>query len=298
MRKVIIVLLFSVLVSSCGPMKGIETSEVSDSNAIQSHGPTSSATSSSPEPNVDTTTAEEYFREKNRKTLARLQGVQVIVEDFKPEAEKYGFNRQQYQTDVELRLRQYGIKVLSQKERHQVSGMPMLYINVNPLIDEKMGDAAVSYSVQLMEYVLLERNPSIRTFATTWDKSGTRLCGLKRLDGVRERVRDLVDQFINDYLAANPKDSTTKTIQQTYVVPKNALLDMITCADIFRWVSDPNFPQEKRVVVHKNSSFLLAMQRVYLEDKFGLGEEDISARRRVLLMGLSDKTPGLFDYLE
>ena len=242
--------------------------------------------------------AEEYFREKNRETLSGLQGVYVLVEHISPEAEKYGFNRKQLTTDVELRLRQYGIKVLSQKESYKVSGSPYLYINVNPIIDEKIGIAAVSYSVNLHEEVLLRRNPSIITTSTTWNESGTLILGLKRLDEVRDSVRNLVDEFINDYLAANPKDQPSKTIQQTYVVPKNALLDMITCADIFRWVSDPNFPQEKRVVVHKNSSFLLAMQRVYLEDKFGLREEDISARRRVLLMGLSDKTPGLFDYLE
>lgn len=54
MRKVIIVLLFSVLLSSCGPMKGIETSEVSDSDTTQSQGPISSVTLVSPKPKADT----------------------------------------------------------------------------------------------------------------------------------------------------------------------------------------------------------------------------------------------------
>ena len=54
MRKVIIVLLFSGLLSGCGPMKGIEANKVSDSNAIQSQGPISSATSGSPEPKANT----------------------------------------------------------------------------------------------------------------------------------------------------------------------------------------------------------------------------------------------------
>lgn len=162
------------------------------------------------EQKVDTTTLDEFTREQNREILAGLQGVHVLVEDFRPEEEKYGFNKQQYKTDVELRLRQYGVKVLSKKEQLQVSGHPCLYINVNPLIDEKVGDAAVSILVKLNEVVLLERNPSISTVATTWEKGMILLLGLKKLDSVRDSVRNLVDMFINDYLAANPKDQSPK----------------------------------------------------------------------------------------
>ncbi len=303
MRKVIIVLLFSRLLSGCGPMKGIEASEVSDSNAKQSQGPISSATSGSPKLKAGTK-AEEYVREKKREILAGLQGVQVIVEDFSPEVEKYVFNKQQYKTDVELRLRQYGVKVFSEEESLQVSGSPFLYINVNPVIVEKVGVSAVNILVKLNEVVSLERNPSVITIATMWQEDKTLLLGLNRLDKLREYVRDLVDMFINDYLAANPKDqpskkdSTTKTIQQTDVVPKNALLDMITCAEIFRLASDPNLPQEKKVMARKGGLELLVNQKVYLENKLGLGEEDILARMSDLKMGLRDNKQGLFGYLE
>lgn len=54
MRNVIIVLLFSVLLSGCGPMKSIEASKVSDSDTTQSQGPISSTTSNAPEQKVDT----------------------------------------------------------------------------------------------------------------------------------------------------------------------------------------------------------------------------------------------------
>lgn len=252
---------------------------------------------------ADTTTLEEYAREKNRKILAGLQGVGVMMEDFRPEAEKYGFNKQQYKTDVELRLRQYGVKVLSQKEKLQASGYPYLYINVNPLINEKIGLAAMSISVQLKEMVLLERNRTIRDTATTWNKGKTLLYGLHKLDKTRDDVRDLVDMFINDYLAANPKDqpskkdSTTKTIPQTYVVPKNALLDMLACAEINRLASDPNLPQEQKAEARKRGLELLVIQKVYLYDNLGLGDEDLATRMRVLLMGLKDKKLGVFDYI-
>lgn len=159
---------------------------------------------------VYTKIVEEYAREKEREVLAGLQGVGVIVEAFRPEAEKFGFNRQQYQTDVELRLRQNGIKVFSRKEIAQVIGWPMLYINVNPTIQEKFGFAAVNVSVQLQEIVSLERNPTIKTTAYTWTNGRAGIVGFSRLNTVRGDVKELVDKFINDYLAANPKDHSTK----------------------------------------------------------------------------------------
>ena len=39
------------------------------------------------------TALEEYAREQNREVLAGLKGVYVLVEGFRTEGEKYGFNR-------------------------------------------------------------------------------------------------------------------------------------------------------------------------------------------------------------
>jgi len=283
-------------------MKGIEASEVSDSDTTQSQGPISSATTGSPEPKANTRT-EDYGREKNRKTLAGLQGVQVIVEDFSPEAEKYGFNKQQYKTDVELRLRQYGVKVLSEEERLQASGRPCLYINVNSVIEEKIGIATVNIFIQLMEDVLLERNPSISVTAGIWHKGFTLSVRRQNLDKVRDRVKDKVDEFINDYLAANPKDqqskkdSTTKTTQQKYVVPKNALIDMHGCAGLLKMASDPNRPQEQKAEARKRGLELLAIQSAHIF-KLGIKPVDIEARGSILTKGdIKDMPPEVFDYI-
>src|SRR5437867_2429316 len=66
-----------------------------------------------------------------RATLRRLQGVEVIIEHLRPEIEQAGLTGQQLQTDVELRLRHGGIRVLTQAERFRIPGEPSLYINVN-----------------------------------------------------------------------------------------------------------------------------------------------------------------------
>jgi len=64
-------------------------------------------------------------------TLKGLQGVHVLVESLNPEVEKYDLTKQQLQTDVELRLRQNSIKVLSEEELLSTPGKSYLYVNVN-----------------------------------------------------------------------------------------------------------------------------------------------------------------------
>ena len=46
-----------------------------------------------------------------REILRGIHGIQVIVEQITPDAEKYGLTQQLLQTDTELRLRQNGIRV-------------------------------------------------------------------------------------------------------------------------------------------------------------------------------------------
>ena len=134
---------------------------------------------------------------EQRDTLKGLHGVEVVVELLRPEAEKYSLTREALQTDVELRLRQHGIRVNP--------GGPCLYINVNTLVDEQFGCAAVSVLVQLRQQAVLFFNPKTNCNVPTWERSSVGLFGLSKLRTVRETVQDFVDVFINDYLAANPK---------------------------------------------------------------------------------------------
>ena len=63
--------------------------------------------------------------ESTRATLRGLPGMAVLIENLAPEVERAGFTRRQLQTDVELRLRQAGIRVLTEQERLTVVGQPM-----------------------------------------------------------------------------------------------------------------------------------------------------------------------------
>lgn len=150
-------------------------------------------------------------RADGKEVLQGLEGVSVLVEYILPEVEKYGLTRQALQTDTELQLRQYGIKVLTEEEMLSTPGMPCLYINVNVQIGEEILLAAAAINVELREKVLLLRKPKRICYSvSTWRKTGVRTVGLGRIKDLRGTVKDLVNEFINDYLAANPKDHSTK----------------------------------------------------------------------------------------
>ncbi|MBI4628075.1 MAG: hypothetical protein HY729_05150 [Candidatus Rokubacteria bacterium] len=144
--------------------------------------------------------------ESERATLKGLPGVLVLVEDMNPEVERAGLARATLQTDVELKLRQAGIAVLSTTEMLAAPGYPHLYLNVATGAPRTAPGLYV-YSIQLSlkQQVVVVRNTAV-SLASTWSttaKFGT--VGADRLSSVRESVRDQVDKFINAWLSVNPK---------------------------------------------------------------------------------------------
>ncbi len=154
-------------------------------------------------------------------TLVGLDGVGVNIDlDSKQvaggalETDKYGLTEQILRTDVELQLRQYGIKVLTEMEAAKSPGSPMLYIGVSLLIAKEAGVSAVMIIVELCQSVcLLREPPRFVLFVPTWQKQSILLMGLVdlRSNGVKKNLKNIVNMFINDYLAANPKETEAKS---------------------------------------------------------------------------------------
>ena len=141
-------------------------------------------------------------------TLKDLPGVSVSVELFSSAAEDAGFDRRVFQTDVELKLRMAGIKAAEDAD------LPQLYLNVTTLHRERNRNAAYSILLELNQGVLLRSQlrsdpektfedvlAMTTTFATTWFSGWL---GIGSVTDARAAVRDLVDKFINDWLAVNP----------------------------------------------------------------------------------------------
>lgn len=143
--------------------------------------------------------------ESTRMTLAGVHGVRVVVRvSDSTEVRKDGLT-QQLQTDVEIKLRQTGITVLSEQEAQ--SG-PWFQVTISTLkvspTNATTSIYAVSMTAELQQWVTLTRNPSVSVWVSTWSAEG-KFGTTTHLSSVRDVIRDMTDQFINAYLAANPK---------------------------------------------------------------------------------------------
>lgn len=138
-----------------------------------------------------------------QKALVGLKGVYVLIEDIDPQAERLGITRSQIGTDVELRLRKAGVRVLTKEERLETQGMPYLYVRVSSVVNQDIPLVAYNIHMALSEEVTLARG--LQTSGTIWHTSATGTLGKQKTGRIRELAGDRVDEFINDYLAANPK---------------------------------------------------------------------------------------------
>jgi hypothetical protein len=142
----------------------------------------------------------------NRATLRGLNGVGVLVEKLPSEVENQGLLRDPLQKVIEYKLWMAGIKVLTKEECFKTPGEPYLYININVNIAKTESDI-YPYSIDalLIQKVSLLRNPELTTYAVTWSTGGVGSITKEILSQLRSNVEEIVDIFIKDYLAENPK---------------------------------------------------------------------------------------------
>jgi hypothetical protein len=140
-----------------------------------------------------------------RRSLNGLQALRVEVVVSGPEPAEAASLGSMLQTNVELRLRQNRVRV--QENVEGIPGRPVLRIIVvlykNP---EGIDVYAISAWGGLEQDVLLHRNKS-QARAGTWRSYisvGLTNSGAFR-DSVRENVSGIVDEFVNDFLAENPR---------------------------------------------------------------------------------------------
>ena len=137
----------------------------------------------------------------DRESLRGLTGVYVLVEKL-PDRLQTLVTDDQIQTDVELRLRKTGIRVLSEEEWLQASGHPTLYVNVNAVSVE--GKYSYSVNADLTQDVMLVRNKATAR-GNTWSTDGVGQVAEGNLRSrVREVLGDTIDRFANAYLSVNP----------------------------------------------------------------------------------------------
>ncbi len=137
-------------------------------------------------------------------SLRGLKGVSVEIEKLSFNIEKDGLKREQIKTDVELKLRLAGIKVVTEEESINEPGQPYLFVNVNSNKSE-LGFYSFSITIELNQLVLLIRDLDTIFTACTWSTKTVGFAGVEKVGQIRDYIKDDVDLFINDYLFVNPK---------------------------------------------------------------------------------------------
>ena len=146
------------------------------------------------------------FTADKRDTLRGLSEISVLVEYLPDDLEREGLNREHLKRDIEVRLRQAGLHVLTISEVANSPGAPYLYVAAYPIISSSPSFTAYAVALTLKQLVQLSRNPGTELFATTWEgpMHFESLNDAKVL-GIRTRIFDAVGRFIVDYKDVNSK---------------------------------------------------------------------------------------------
>jgi len=150
---------------------------------------------------VVSTGADAYITHGEEEVLSGLETVCIKVERLKAEIEADGLFTSTLQSDVELKLRLAGIKVLSEEQCRENPNFPYLYL----FVDAFKHSEGYVYRVQLSlrEPVTVIRKGT-KTMATTLrirDELGI----TPHLSEIRDEAQDLVDEFIKAWQTVNRK---------------------------------------------------------------------------------------------
>ena len=143
--------------------------------------------------------------------LNGLEGVEVLVEEVNAELEEYNLTAIQIQTDVEAKLREAEIKILSKEENEKIQPLrkPYLYVKIKShKLPWKRLVVAYNIEIALKQLVTLPPQPNSARkpfYAPTWYKNIIGSATPKEFAEIRDGVLQLTDKFIKAYLTANPK---------------------------------------------------------------------------------------------
>ena len=143
--------------------------------------------------------------------LKGLEGVEVLVEEVKAELENYNLTAIQIQADVEAKLREAEIKVLSKEENEIIQPLrkPYLYVKINTRkLPWRREVVAYSVEIALKQLAILPAQPKSAKkpfYAPTWHQNVIGAAMPKDFPEIRDGVGQILEKFIEAYQAANPK---------------------------------------------------------------------------------------------
>jgi hypothetical protein len=133
-------------------------------------------------------------------TLKGINAAYVSVQDLSDGTKVLGLARETILTDIELKLRLAGMRVVTEDEAaNDVPGSPCVFVRTF------LASANVSFvDIKLMQSGWLDRNAE-SVFSPTWQKFVLAVGGKIGAQDIRDQIKDIVDMFLNDWLSVNPR---------------------------------------------------------------------------------------------
>jgi hypothetical protein len=155
---------------------------------------------------VISTGAYAYITHGEEEVLSGLEAVGVKVERLRTEIEQDGLFASTLQSDVELKLRLAGIKVLSEEQWRENPNSPFLYLFVDAFKHSEGYIYRVQLSLREPVTVLRKGTKTIATTLRIRDELGI----AAHLSEIRDEAQDLVDEFIKAWQNVNRKKAEKK----------------------------------------------------------------------------------------
>lgn len=141
--------------------------------------------------------------EISRSSLKGIKSVTLYINTTQ-EAIDNGLSVYSIQTDIELKLRQLGIKV-ADSETEKINSDAILYIQIQTYKPAKLDIYAFNIYIEIEQIAKISKTKTLIS-AGTWSNTATGIAGINIMpDLIRKSTNDLVDTFLNAYLAANQK---------------------------------------------------------------------------------------------
>jgi len=144
--------------------------------------------------------------------LKRLKGIAILVtirtensyaqQLSGPEKAEIQTNEEAIRTSIELKSREAGLRVYS-RPSCRLDNLGACFEVPTLVAEVTSNHSAVGYCVRLFEPVSPIRSPAVKVYGVTWNRDAVGI-GMTARE-VRDRIADQVDQFLNSWLAANPK---------------------------------------------------------------------------------------------
>ena len=144
-----------------------------------------------------------------RESLRGLPGVFVLITGLDTEVESGGLTAAQLKADVEVRLRQAGIRVFTLEELKGLPSKPALQVEVlvarSEALSAQLDETIYVFSIKaaVKQTATTLNAPNKVAYVTTWGTNNNGLASRANLKIVRDGVGVFVGRFINDFLAVN-----------------------------------------------------------------------------------------------